>query len=289
MCGEARSQQRCRTPQRTWRRLYFESSVCCCLALFAESWPTFTGSRLNLCLPLRLSTPSLLSASKFIGIPERSHTYVIIHTLQTKPYSCISESNFGSLIIVILHHIHVWEQWWGDWFFLSLKRILASLYRCSVSQRHENGTKKPTVETKRVHREDPASDKRGWCQGANSQDNIHRQISLLMCWNTIRLQKSMKQSSNIDPGAAREQLEGYYTEIVCKWGELSDWAFIFSGSSLHVQVLTVISINLFPTRYTDPVCLLRKSEWNMRNVRLWPCITDKCLRGSNITSIYAYT
>lgn len=67
-------------------------------------------------------------------------------------------------------------------------------------------------------------------------------------WNTIRLQKSMKQSSNIDPGVTGEQLEEYYREIVCKWGEISDWAFIFYGSSLHLQVLTVIFISPFPYR-----------------------------------------
>ena len=106
--------------------------------------------------------------------------------------------------------------------------------------------KKPQRRFSGVHREDPASDKRGWCEGANSQDNIQRQISLLMCWNTIRLQKSMKQSSNIDLGVTREQLEGYYREIVCKWGEISEWAFIFYGSSLHVRVLTVIFINPSP-------------------------------------------
>lgn len=70
----------------------------------------------------------------------------------------------------------------------------------------------------------------------------------------------MKQSSNIDPGAAREQLEGFYAGIVCERGEISDWAFIFSMSSLHVQVLTVISINLVPHRHTHPVCLLGKPE-----------------------------
>lgn len=82
-----------------------------------------------------------------------------------------------------------------------------------------------------------------------------------MCWNTIRLQKSMKQSSNIDPEATREQLEGYYREIVCNRGEISDQAFICYGSSLHVQVLTVIFIN--PSPPTDHfliylVCLLLK-------------------------------
>lgn len=145
--------------------------------------------------------------------------------------------------------------------------------------------KKPQRRFSGVHREDPASDKRGWCEGANSQDNIQRQISLLMCWNTIRLQKSMKQSSNIDLGVTREQLEGYYREIVCKWGEISEWAFIFYGSSLHVRVLTVIFINPIPRtdKYTSSVCW--KSQIRVRVVMRWPCNSGKCFAEQRHTNI----
>lgn len=89
-----------------------------------------------------------------------------------------------------------------------------------------------------------------------------------MGWNTIRLQKSMKHSSNIDPGAKRQQLRGNYREIVCKWGEISDQPFIFNGSSLHVQVLTVIFINLLPYRSFLNISLVSVDKFRIQSLLL---------------------
>lgn len=88
---------------------------------------------------------------------------------------------------------------WGKHFL-----VLSLLCVFFFSFRHKKAPKKAEWRFGGARWQDPASDKRGWWEGANSQDNIHRQISLLMCWNIIWLQQYMKSSSNIDPqGNAR--------------------------------------------------------------------------------------
>lgn len=89
----------------------------------------------------------------------------------------------------------------------------------------------------------------------------------------------MKRSSNIDPGATREQLEGYYREIVSKWGEISDQPFIFYGSSLHVQALTDIFINSVPSRsflYISNLFVANVKVKSLCDVIQVPCDREKC-------------